>query len=82
VELALCKPGGLVPVAGPRVYAFADLVRVYLRARLKQRLLVPAWLPYVGSQRPSSATKRRKNLGRSGSERSSYRQHQQQYWDD
>jgi uncharacterized protein YbjT (DUF2867 family) len=42
VEIALGPPLGLVPdLAGPRVYAMADLVRGYLKARGKHRLLVP-----------------------------------------
>jgi uncharacterized protein YbjT (DUF2867 family) len=46
VELALGKPAGLVPdMAGPRVYGVADLLRAYLRVRLKHRLMVPVWLP-------------------------------------
>jgi uncharacterized protein YbjT (DUF2867 family) len=46
VELALGKPAGLVPdMAGPRVYGMADLIRGYLRARDKRRLLVPVRLP-------------------------------------
>jgi uncharacterized protein YbjT (DUF2867 family) len=46
VELALGTPGGLVPdMAGPRVYPVADLLRSYLRAAGKHRLMVPVWLP-------------------------------------
>jgi len=46
VELTLGTPAGLVPdMAGPRVYAMADLLRGYLRARGKHRLMVPVWLP-------------------------------------
>ncbi len=46
VELTLGKPAGLVPdMAGPRVYGVADLLRGYLRARLKHRLMVPVRLP-------------------------------------
>jgi uncharacterized protein YbjT (DUF2867 family) len=46
VELALGAPAGLVPdIAGPHVYTMADLLREYLRARGKRRLLVPVWLP-------------------------------------
>jgi uncharacterized protein YbjT (DUF2867 family) len=46
VELALAPPAGLVPeLAGPRVYAMADLVRGYLRASRRRRLLVPVRLP-------------------------------------
>ena len=46
VELALDEPAGLVPdIAGPRVYEMAELVRGYLRARRKHRLLVPVRLP-------------------------------------
>ena len=46
VELALGAPAGLVPdIAGPQVHSMADLLREYLRARGKRRLLVPVWLP-------------------------------------
>jgi uncharacterized protein YbjT (DUF2867 family) len=46
VELALGAPAGLVPdIAGPRVYEMAALLRGYLRARRKHRLIVPVWLP-------------------------------------
>src|SRR6185503_14082764 len=46
VELALGAPAGLVPdMAGPRVSSMADLLRTYLRARGKHRLLVPVRLP-------------------------------------
>jgi uncharacterized protein YbjT (DUF2867 family) len=45
-ELALGPPAGLVPdLAGPRVYALADLLRGYLRARGKHRMMVPVPLP-------------------------------------
>jgi uncharacterized protein YbjT (DUF2867 family) len=48
VELALGQPAGRVPdLAGPRVYDMADLVRGYLRAAGKRRLIVPA--PAMGS---------------------------------
>ena len=46
VELALGTPAGLVPdIAGPRVYSMADLLRGYLRARGKHRLMVTVRLP-------------------------------------
>jgi uncharacterized protein YbjT (DUF2867 family) len=46
VELALGTPAGLAPeIAGPRVYSMADLVRGYLRARHKHRLMVPVRVP-------------------------------------
>ena len=46
VELALDTPAGPVPdLAGPTVYGMADLIRGYLRARGKQRLLMPVGLP-------------------------------------
>ncbi len=45
-ELALGRPAGLVPdLGGPRVYPMADLLRGYLRARGKHRLLMPVRLP-------------------------------------
>jgi uncharacterized protein YbjT (DUF2867 family) len=46
VDLAEGPPSGLVPdIAGPRVYAMADLVRGYLDATHRRRLLVPMPLP-------------------------------------
>jgi uncharacterized protein YbjT (DUF2867 family) len=46
VELALGTPAGLAPdIAGPRVYRVADLLRGYLRARRKHRLMVSVRLP-------------------------------------
>ena len=46
VELTLDQPAGLVPdLAGPKVYGMADLVRSYLRARGKHRLLMPVRMP-------------------------------------
>jgi uncharacterized protein YbjT (DUF2867 family) len=46
VELALGEPAGLVPdIAGPRVNEMADLVRGYLRATDRRRLLVSIRLP-------------------------------------
>jgi uncharacterized protein YbjT (DUF2867 family) len=46
VELALGPPAGLVPdMAGPRVYEIAALLRGYLQARRKHRLILPVWLP-------------------------------------
>jgi uncharacterized protein YbjT (DUF2867 family) len=45
-ELALGTPAGLVPeMGGPRVYGMADLLRGYLRASGKHRMLVPVWMP-------------------------------------
>jgi uncharacterized protein YbjT (DUF2867 family) len=46
VELALDTPSGPVPdIAGPRVYEMAELVRAYLHARGKHRLILPVWTP-------------------------------------
>jgi uncharacterized protein YbjT (DUF2867 family) len=46
VELALGTPAGLVPaIAGPRVYEMAEMLRGYLRARGKHRLMVPVRIP-------------------------------------
>jgi uncharacterized protein YbjT (DUF2867 family) len=45
-ELALGAPAGLVPdMAGPRVYAMAELIRCYLRARRKHRAIMPVRIP-------------------------------------
>ena len=46
VELALDAPAGLVAdIAGPRVYGMDELVRGYLKARGKHRLMLPIHLP-------------------------------------
>ncbi|MGH3417749.1 MAG: SDR family oxidoreductase, partial [Actinocrinis sp.] len=46
VELALGSPAGLVPdLVGPRVYAFSDLARGYLRAAGRRRVLMPVPIP-------------------------------------
>jgi uncharacterized protein YbjT (DUF2867 family) len=46
VSLALGEPAGLVPdLGGPRVYRMSDLVRSYLRAVHRRRLLLPLWIP-------------------------------------
>jgi uncharacterized protein YbjT (DUF2867 family) len=46
VELTLGEPAGRVPdMGGPRVYGAADLLRGYLRATKRRRLIVPVWLP-------------------------------------
>jgi uncharacterized protein YbjT (DUF2867 family) len=46
VELALGTPSGLVPdIAGPRVYEMAEMLRTYLQATGKHRLILPVRLP-------------------------------------
>ncbi|WP_194834534.1 SDR family oxidoreductase [Nocardia sp. XZ_19_369] len=46
VELALAEPAGLVPdLAGPTVYELAEVLRDYLRASGKRRLLLPVRWP-------------------------------------
>ena len=46
VELMLGEPAGRVPdMGGPRVYGAADLLRGYLRATQRRRLILPVWLP-------------------------------------
>ncbi len=46
VELTLGPPSGLVPdLAGPRVYEMAELVRSFLRASHRHRLILPIRLP-------------------------------------
>jgi uncharacterized protein YbjT (DUF2867 family) len=46
VELTLDKPAGLVPdLAGPKVYPMADLIRGYLQAYGKHRLMMPVRMP-------------------------------------
>jgi uncharacterized protein YbjT (DUF2867 family) len=45
-ELSLGEPSGLVPdIAGPRVYGVAELLRGYLRASHRHRLILPVRLP-------------------------------------
>jgi hypothetical protein len=56
---AFGAPAGLVPdMAGPRVYGMADLVRGYLRARHKYRLVEPLRSP----ARPPAHCGRRESL--------------------
>ena len=46
VDLSLGKPSGLVPdVAGPRVYGMDELLRSYLRASHRHRLIMRVRLP-------------------------------------
>jgi uncharacterized protein YbjT (DUF2867 family) len=46
VELALGSPAGLVPdIAGPRIYTVPGLLRGYLRAGGKRRVMVPVPVP-------------------------------------
>jgi uncharacterized protein YbjT (DUF2867 family) len=46
VELSLGEPSGLVPdMGGARVYGADELLRGYLRATKRRRLIVPVWLP-------------------------------------
>jgi uncharacterized protein YbjT (DUF2867 family) len=46
VELTLGEPAGRVPdMGGPRVYGAAELLRGYLQASHRRRLIVPLWLP-------------------------------------
>ena len=46
VEVSLGRPSGLVPdIAGPRVYGVAELLRGYLRASHRHRLILPVRLP-------------------------------------
>jgi len=46
VELALGEPAGLVPdLAGPKVYTMGELIRGYLRATNRRRLILPLWMP-------------------------------------
>jgi uncharacterized protein YbjT (DUF2867 family) len=45
-SLALGEPAGLVPdLGGPRVYRMSELVRGYLRAVHRRRVLLPLWIP-------------------------------------
>jgi uncharacterized protein YbjT (DUF2867 family) len=46
VNLTLGTPAGLVPeMGGPQVYSMTELLRGYLRARGKRRMMVPLWIP-------------------------------------
>ena len=52
VELALGEPAGRAPdLAGPEKYSFADLLRVYLRARRRRRPVMQVWMPGLGKIR-------------------------------
>jgi uncharacterized protein YbjT (DUF2867 family) len=65
VQLALGKPVGLVPdLAGPKVYEMTDLVRGYLRARGKHRLIMPVPLP----GKPGRAYRAGENLSLEGAD--------------
>lgn len=45
-ELALGDPAGLVPdIAGPKVYAASELMRSYLKANNRRRIILPIRLP-------------------------------------
>lgn len=51
VELALGPPAGLVPdLAGPHIYGMDELIRSYLRANGKHRLLLPIRTPGKASK--------------------------------
>jgi uncharacterized protein YbjT (DUF2867 family) len=51
VELTLGPPAGQVPdIGGPRAYAAADLVRGYLRAAHRRRVVVPVPVPGKGAR--------------------------------
>ena len=46
VELTRGSPVGFVPeLGGPRIYTMSELMRSYLRAHGKRRLIMPIWLP-------------------------------------
>lgn len=46
VELALGEPAGLVPdLGGPRVYELKDLIRSYVKASGKRRVIMPVRVP-------------------------------------
>jgi uncharacterized protein YbjT (DUF2867 family) len=46
VELPLAEPAGRVPdPGGPQVSTWADMMRVYWRARHRHRPIVPVWIP-------------------------------------
>jgi len=50
-ELALGQPSGLVEdVAGPKIYQTSELMRSYLRAARRRRLLLPVRLPGKGAR--------------------------------
>jgi uncharacterized protein YbjT (DUF2867 family) len=46
VELASASPAGLVAdIAGPRIYAMADLVRGFMGSRGMRKPILPIWIP-------------------------------------
>jgi uncharacterized protein YbjT (DUF2867 family) len=52
VELAMGEPAGRVPdLGGPQVSSAADLIRTYLHAAHRRRLVVPVWMPGTGKIR-------------------------------
>jgi uncharacterized protein YbjT (DUF2867 family) len=64
VGLALARPAGLVPdIAGPRVYGASELVRTYLDATDKRRLIAPITMPRAAAR----AIRACANLAPSGS---------------
>ena len=67
VELALGAPSGLVPdIGGPRVYEMTALVRGYLRARGRRRLILPLRVPgrAAGAFRAGANLAPDRNVGR------------------
>lgn len=51
VELALSEPSGLVPdVAGPRIYGVFEVLRGFLRATHRRRLIAPVRVPGKAAQ--------------------------------
>jgi len=67
VELALGEPAGLVAdMGGPRIYSMADLLRAYLRASGKHRLIVPIPIPgrAASAIRAGASLSREQSVGR------------------
>lgn len=51
VDLALADPAGQVPdLAGPRIYTTSELIKSYLQATHRRRLLIPIHLPGRAAQ--------------------------------
>jgi|ERR1022692_683847 uncharacterized protein YbjT (DUF2867 family) len=69
VELALTEPAGRVSdLAGPQRLSFADILRIYLRARRRRRPVLSVWIPGLGKVRagallPDSRTVPRPDAG-------------------
>lgn len=64
VELVLGEPAGRVPdIGGPQVLSAATLIRDYLRATKRRRLVIPFWMPGLGAIRSGGLLVRKRKDG-------------------